>query len=254
MSTPKSDETVRYEPDEPCPPLVALSVGLQGVMLVLAAVVILALRASVAWRIWSPLLAIAAGCTVAALFGAYELRHIRDAAWVGLPGGGFAGFDLTPGVEFWALLPAFVVVALVGAVKNIGDCIAVQQVSWRRPRVTDFRRVQGSLNGNGLGILLSGLAGTPPTTVYSSSSPLLISLTGVAVRQSGAAVELEFLATFDEENLQDRLAYLSEESQGAAGAEEGAIPLRLLRHYASSVRHQKFHGLDVVTVQVTERG
>ena len=32
--------------------------------------------------------------------------------------------------------------------------------------------------------------------------------------------------------------------------EEGEISLRLLRHYASSVHHQKFHGLDVVTVQV----
>ena len=407
-------------------------------LVTLAAVVALALRVSGAWRVWSPLMGIAAGCAVAVMFGAYEVQPIRDARWVGLPEGGFPGIDLTPGVEFWALLPAFVVIALVGSVKNIGDYIAIQQVSWRKPRVTDYRLVQGSLNTNGVGILLSGLAGTPPTSVYSSSSPLLVNLTGVAARRvgyaigaamvvlsllpkltavllsipspvmgaylvtaigvlfvsgiqtvvadgldrgkaltvgiafsvgvgldnqtigadllgetwgplidngmlagavaavvmtrfveltsrsrrgrlrvdlhpssvtevdeflrgfaadigwddpaaqrlrsageetlmsllqqgddrseadapslilaarhSGATVEMEFLAVFDEENLEDRLAHLSEESQSTAGVEEGEIPLRLLRHYASSVHHQKFHGLDVVTVQVRAAG
>ena len=86
------------------------------------------------------------------------------------PGAGFPGIDLTLGVDFWTLLPAFVVVTLVGGVKNMGDCVAVQQTCSRRPRATDFRAVQGSLNTNGLGILFAGLAGTPPTTVYSATS------------------------------------------------------------------------------------
>jgi len=407
-------------------------------LVTLVAVVVLALRVSGAWRVWSPLIGIAAGCVVAVAFGAYEVQPIGDARWVGLPGSGFPGIDLTPGIDFWALLPAFVVIALVGSVKNVGDCIAIQQVSWRRPRVTDYRLVQGSLNANGAGILLSGIAGTPPTSVYSSSSPLLVNLTGVAARRvgyaigaamivlsllpkvtavllaipspvmgaylltaigvlfvsgiqtvvadgldrgkaltvgiafsvgvgldnqtigadllgetwgplidngmlagalaavvmtrfveltnrgrrarlrvdlhpsavseidaflrgfaadigwddpaaqrlrsageetlmsllqqdddrstadapslivvarhSGAVVEMEFLAVFDEQNLEDRLAHLNEESQSTAGMEEGEISLRLLRHYASSVHHQKFHELDVVTVQVRARG
>ena len=406
-------------------------------LVTLAALVLLSVRVSGSWRIWSPLIAIAAGCAAAVPFGAYDLQHVGDAAWVGLPEGGLTGLDLTPGVEFWALLPAFVVVALVGSVKNIGDCVAIQQVSWRKPRVTDFRLVQGSLNTNGLGILMSGLAGTPPTSVYSSSSPALVNLTGVAARRvgyaigllmvalsllpkvaavllaipspvmgaylitaigvlfvsgiqtvvtdgldrgkaltvgiafslgvgldsqtigaellgdtwgplidngmlagavaavvmtrfvemttrgrrarlearlrqsavteideflrsfatdigwddpaaqrlraageetlmsllpqaedrtddeprlivaarhSGATVELEFLAVFDDQNLEDRLAHLSEESQSTSGLDEGQISLRLLRHYASSVHHQKFHGLDVVTVQVRASG
>ena len=42
-------------------------------------------------------------------------------------------------------------------------------------------------------------------------------------------------------------AYLSEETEGV---EEGEISLRLLRHRASSVQHQKYYGLDIVTVQV----
>lgn len=410
-------------------------------LVTLVAVVVLSLCVSGSWRVWSPLIAIVSGCVVAAMFGAVEVSQVGDAAWVGLPDSGFGGLDLTFDADFWALLPAFVVVALVGTVKNIGDCIAIQQVSWRRPRTTDFRLVQGSLNTNGIGIMLSGLAGTPPTSVYSSSSPSLIHLTGVATRsvgyaiggfmvvlallpkvgaallaipspvmgaylvtaigvlfvsgmqtlvsggldrgraltvgiafslgigldnqtigadllgdrwgplidngmlvgavavvlmsqfterggrrgrarlevdltvsavsrideflrgfasgigwdetatqrlcsageetlmslleqdagplssdpehptgdarrlvvvarQSGGSVEMEFLAVLEEENLEDRLTHLNEEARSVAGLEDGEISLRLLRHYASSVHHQKFYGLDIVTVQV----
>ena len=34
--------------------------------------------------------------------------------WVGVPIDSWPGLDFTPGVHFWALLPAFVVVTLVG--------------------------------------------------------------------------------------------------------------------------------------------
>ena len=418
------------------PPGTSAAAGPVVALATLAAVIVLSLRVRGRWRIWSPIMAIGTGCVVAALLGAYDVSHVRDARWAGLPDSGLPGLDVTPGVEFWALLPAFVVVALAGNVKNIGDCIAIQQVSWRRPRVTDYRLVQGSLYTNGAGILLSGLAGTPPTTVYSSSSPLLINLTGVASRtvgwaiaavmmivalvpkaaavllsipspamgaylvaaigmifvsgvqavvtdgldqgkaltvavafslgvgldnqtigidllgetwgqlidngilagalaavlmtqfielsargrrarlrvelrpsaiaavdeflgrfaadigwddtaaqrlrsageetlasllqqvdgdgdapslivgvsHRGTVVEMEFIAVFDEQNLEDRLAHLGEESLSASGMEAGEISLRLLRHYASSVHHQKFQGLDVVTVQVSGAG
>ena len=69
----------------------------------------------------------------------------------------------------------------------------------------------------------------------------------IVARPGSGAVEMEFLAVFDEENLEDRLAYLSEEAEGF---KEGELSLRLLRHYASSVHHQKYYGLDIVTVQV----
>ena len=401
-------------------------------LITLAIATVMALRASGAWRLWSPLIAIAVGTVVAALFGAYDPQAVLDAPWAGIPGGNqFPGFDFTPGAEFWALLPVFVVIILVGGVKNIGDSVAMQGASRRRPRVTDFRLVQGSLNTNGFGIFFSGLAGTPPTSVFSSTSVSLVTLTGVASRNVGyvvgaaflvlalfpklpalvltipnpvmgaflltaiglifvggirtviqdgldakkmlivgvafslgagmehqtifedliggtwgrqldnglligalaavvmtvfldltsprtggrlesklhtdslpeidafvrgiagrlgwnegsaerlrsaaeetvlsllpegdqteareaprlivvahpetGTVELEFMAVFDEENLEDRLAYLEEETEGL---KEGEVPLRLLRHYASSVHHQKYYGLDIVTVQV----
>ncbi len=397
----------------------------------LVAFVGLALRASGAWRLWSPIIAVGVGCAAGALFGVYDFQRILDAPWFGIAYGGFPGFDLTPDAKFWALLPLFVIVTLVGGIKNIGDNVAVQQASRRQARATDFRRVQGSLNTNWLGILASGVAGTPPTTVYSSTSVSLINLTGVASRRVGFVIgaslivlalfpklpalllsipspamgayllvatgllfmegvrtvvqagldlqkvivvgvsfclgagleqqtiftdllgdpwggvldngmlmgalsailltrfldltspqkggrlrtsldvsslpeiqrfvvdqasrlrwneastdrlrsaaeetlmslipgdslqapdnearliiaarpgagmlELEFVAVSDEENLEDRLACLSEESEGL---DEGDLSLRLLRHHATSVHHQKYYGLDVITVRV----
>lgn len=400
-------------------------------LVTLAVIIGMVLRGSGPWRLWSPLIGIGAGCLTAVLFGIYEINGLDDSPWVGIGIPEGLTLDLTPGVSFWALLPVFLVVTLVGGVKNIGDNVAIQQASRRQSRVTDFRLVQGSLNTNGVGILLSGLAGTPPTTVYSSTSVALASMTGVAARRVGyiigaglvflaffpklaallvtipspvmgsylvlaigllfmegvrtviqdgldirkvvvvgvsvsvgvgieqqtifadmivgawgglldngllmgaltavvmsqfveltgaqrtyrlqttledsslpridefvtglaaklnwneastlrlrsaaeetllglttenrnesdesprrliiaarpdsGFIELEFMAVFDEENLQDRLAHLSQESEGVS---EGEIPLRLLRHYASSVQHQRYYGLDIVTVRV----
>ena len=396
----------------------------------LAVTVLLSLRGPRSWRIWSPLLGIAAGCVSAVPLGLYELELLINAPWIGLPVARFPGLDLTPTVGFWALLPMFLVVTLVQAIKAIGDGAVVQQVAWRRPRATDFRLIQGTIYAGGLGMLVAGLVGIPPTTAYSSSTVSLVSLTGVAARRVGYAmglvlmglavfpkltgllltipnpvmgaflliatgmlfveglrtvarggldaptalivglaftigvgfeqhnvfkdllrspwnlllgngitagaataigltiflnltkpkrrrlearldfadlpqidgflqevavsmgwsaastnrlrsageealscllqpggeestgrpsrllltaspegrsVELEFVAVSDEENLTDRLAYLSEQREAP---DERELSFRLLRHYATSVRHQKYHGIDIVTVQV----
>ena len=396
----------------------------------LIAATMLMLRGPRTWRPWSLLLGIAAGCVAAAPFGLYDFERLSAASWVGIPNSGFPGLDLTPSAGFWALLPMFLIVTLVQVIKGIGDGVVVQQVSRRRPRTTDFRLIQGSTYANGVGVLLSGITGTPPTTSYSSSTVSLINLTGVSARSAGYAVggllvvlaffpkitsvltsipspvmggfllvaigmlfvegvqtlaragldpqkaivvglafsiglgmqhqniladllgspwgellgngmtigtataialtafleltsprrrrleirldiadlphldaflqeiaakmgwdtaaterlrsageetlssllqpddaypageaprlivvarpeggtvEMEFLAVFDEENLEDRLAYLDEQTETF---DERELSFRLLRHYASSVRHQKYHGLDIVTVQV----
>ena len=396
----------------------------------LIAATMLMLRGPRTWRPWSLLLGIAAGCVAAVPFGLYDFERLSTASWVGIPDSGFPGLDLTPSAGFWGLLPMFLIVTLVQVIKGIGDGVVVQQVSRRRPRTTDFRLIQGSTYANGVSVLLSGIAGTPPTTYYSSSTVSLINLTGVSARSAGYAVggllvvlaffpkitsvllsipspvmagfllvaigmlfvegiqtlaragldpqkaivvglafsiglgmqhqnilvdllpspwgallgngmtigtatalvltafleltsprrrrleirldisdlpridaflqevaakmgwdaaaterlrsageetlssllqpgdeypageaprlivvarpegrmvEMEFLAVFDEENLEDRLAYLDEQTETF---DERELSFRLLRHYASSVRHQKYHGLDIVTVQV----
>ena len=153
----------------------------------------LVLRAPAAWRLWSPVIGIVAGCSVGAFFGLYDLQHVLEAPWVGVPLSGWPGVDLTPGVEFWALLPAFIVVTLIGAIETIGDGVAIQRVSRRRPRATDFRVVQGALNSDGVGNLLSGIAGTLPNTTYSTSISLA-EVTGIAARRVGVAIGVIFLA------------------------------------------------------------
>ena len=43
------------------------------------------LRARGVLRLWSTLVGIAAGCIVAAAFGAYDVQRVVDAPWVGVP-------------------------------------------------------------------------------------------------------------------------------------------------------------------------
>ncbi len=70
----------------------------------------------------------------------------------------------------------------------------------------------------------------------------------VVARPDGRAVELEFVSVLeDEQNLGDRLAYLDDEEESVDDRE---VSFRLLRHYASSVRHHKYYGMDVVMVRV----
>ena len=109
----------------------------------LIVVALLILRAPQSWRLWSPIIGIVVGCVVSVPFGLYDLQTIIEAPWVGVPFHSWPGLSLTPGVEFWALLPAFIIVTMVGAIETVGDGIAIQQVSRRRPRATDFRVVQG---------------------------------------------------------------------------------------------------------------
>lgn len=163
-------------------------IGVAAVTLVVTTVLVL--RATGAWRLWSLLIGIAAGCLAAIPFGLYEFGRVSGAPWFGIPRGGFPGLDLTMSAEAWALAPMFLIVTLVQAIKNIGDNMAVQQVSYRRRRAIDFRSVQGAIYANGVGILLSGLAGAPPSSAYSSSTVSLVRLTGVAARRVGYAMGL----------------------------------------------------------------
>ncbi len=393
----------------------------------------LVLRAPRSWRPWSLLAGIAAGCAAAAPFGLYDFAQLSGSSWVGIPYSEFPVFNLTFNAGFWALLPMFLIVTLVQAIKGISDGVVAQRVALNKPRATDFRLIQGSLYANGAGILMSGIAGTPPTSTYSSFTTSLINLTGVSARnvgyamggllvilaffpkvtgvlltipgpvmggfllfalgmffvegiqtlsragldlqhaivaglafsiglgmqhrniledllgspwgallgngmtigtataigltafleltsprrrrlegrldiselpridaflreiadgmgwdaaatgrlrsageetlasllepenenstdrvprlivgarKEGEAVELEFVAVSDEENLEDRLTFLDEQAETP---DEGEISFRILRHYASSVRHQKYHDMDIVTVRVTRK-
>ncbi|MCY3554494.1 MAG: hypothetical protein OXH56_04140 [Gemmatimonadetes bacterium] len=152
----------------------------------------IALKARSSLRLWAPVIGVAAGSIVGGYFGLYDAERVAAASWLGLPDGSWPGIDISFGPAFWALLPAFMFVTLVGAVETIGDSVAIQRVSWRRPRAVDYRAVQGAVAADGLGNLLSGLMGTVPNTTYSSSIAVT-ELTGVASRMVGVVVGLAFI-------------------------------------------------------------
>ena len=172
---------------------VAPAAGPVTAAVTLAVTMMIVLRASGAMRLWGPVIGIVAGSVVAGFFGMFSWDAVAAAPWFGLPLAGWPGFDFSFGPVFWALLPAFVFVTLVGAIETIGDAVAVQRVSWRKDRATDFRGVQGAVMADGLGNLLSGLLATVPNTTY-SSSVAIVEITGVASRRVGVAIGVGFCA------------------------------------------------------------
>ena len=107
--------------------------------------------------------------------------RIADAGWFGIPDLPDLSVDLTPGREFWVLLPSFAILTLVLGLKTICDGVVIQQGSRRRPRAIEFRQIQGMVSVNGIGMLFAGVTGTLPTMANSSFSLSLINLTGVAL-------------------------------------------------------------------------
>ena len=70
----------------------------------------------------------------------------------------------------------------------------------------------------------------------------------VSARREGNGAILEFVAaTLEIENLQDQIAMLGEPTDEALIGQKTS--LRILDHYAASVRHQQYHGVDVITVR-----
>ena len=155
--------------------------------------IVIVLRARGALRLWGSVIGAVAGCMVAGAYGTYNMELVSEAGWFGVPAGGWPGFDLNLGVEFWAMLPAFIFVTLVGAIETIGDGMAIQRVSWRERRATDFRAVQGAVAADGVGNLLSGLFATVPNTTYSNSVSI-VDITGIAARRVGVCIGVIFIA------------------------------------------------------------
>lgn len=162
------------------------------VLTTLLVTIVIALKAKSSLRLWAPVIGMVTGSLVGGYYGLYDTYRVAAAPWVGFPDGQWPGVDLTFGTAFWALLPAFLFVTLVDAVDTIGDSVAIQRISWRRPRAVDYRAVQGALAADGTGNLLSGLLGTIPNTTYSSSIAVT-ELTGVASRMVGVVVGVVYI-------------------------------------------------------------
>ena len=173
------------------PPLAGPAVG--AVTLVTAAV--LMLRGRGLLSMMAIPITILAGCAASVLLGVYDVSRALEAPWVALP-----EFQAWPGLtpvydsHFLALLPVFLIVSAVVAVKASNEGAAIQQVSQRRPRAVDFRSVQGTLHAGGVGVLLSGLLGIVPALIYLPTSMALVTFTGSAARRAGFAIGAMLIA------------------------------------------------------------
>ena len=161
--------------------------------LVVAVIAGIALKAAGALRLWAPVIGVLVGSGITAFFGLYDVERVAEAPWVGVPAGEWPGFDLDFGPSFWALLPSFLLVAVISTIRTISGAVAIQRVSWRRPRAVDFRAVQGAIMVDGLGNLLSGFAATTPNTATTVGASVT-ELTGVGARGVGVAAGTIFVA------------------------------------------------------------
>ena len=74
----------------------------------------------------------------------------------------------------------------------------------------------------------------------------------VIASSEGPIADLEFIGGGNDANMEDRLRQLQQHD--SENPVENEISLRLLRSYASSVKHQQFHDTDIITVRVTPPG
>lgn len=63
----------------------------------------------------------------------------------------------------------FLIVAMASAIKTLGSNVVMQRVTRRQPKATDYRLVQGSVNANAVGTLISGIAGILPPGSYEAT-------------------------------------------------------------------------------------
>ena len=152
----------------------------------------------------------------------------------------------------------------IGAVVAIGMTLLLEAMSTRRsrlevtldmaslPEIHEFLdRLSSRLSWNEASTLRLRSAGEETLAslllqedeIEGSDSPRLI----VVARPQGTMVELEFVATTRQENIEDQMAFLTDED---ALPTVDNLSLRLLRYHTSAVRHQKYHGVDIVTIQV----
>ena len=74
----------------------------------------------------------------------------------------------------------------------------------------------------------------------------------VIASSEGPIADLEFIGGGNDANVEDRLRQLQQHDSETPAEQE--LSLRLLRSYASSVKHQQFHDTDIITVRVTPPG
>lgn len=184
---PYVGDLLKYAPNEQ--PALAAPLSALATVLVITGI---ALKGTARQRLWAPVIGIVVGSVIAGWYGLYDVNRIAGAAWIDVPDNQWPGFDMDFGPAFWALLPSFLLVAMIAGIRTMSSSVAIQRVSWRGQRAVDFRAVQGAMTVDGLGNMVSGLAGTVPGTATTLSVPLT-ELTGVGARSIGIVTGATFI-------------------------------------------------------------
>ena len=127
----------------------------------------------------SVLIALAVGSLLALALGETGARAEVDLSsipLIGLPGFGHGGYAFDP-----ALLPAFLIAALVGAVRDVGLITTLHKTSdadWVRP---DQAAISRGVAGDGATILLAGMLGAPACNM-SVTNVTMQAATGISSR------------------------------------------------------------------------
>ena len=74
----------------------------------------------------------------------------------------------------------------------------------------------------------------------------------VLASSDGPVADLEFICGGNEENIEDQVRQLQQHDSETPTEQD--LSLRLLRSYATSVRHQQYHDTDIITVRVGPPG
>ena len=135
-------------------------------------------------RLWAPLIGILVGYVYSFWIGLIDVSTLQSSSWLGFPEVHWPGFTLIINEDFWALLPAFILITFVGCIETYADGIAVQKKSYKKTRPINFKSIQGAINADGLGSFIAGALGSVPNTVYSMSIGVM-EITRVAALRVG---------------------------------------------------------------------
>ena len=116
------------------------------------------------------------------VFGRAQLHDLAQSPWLAVP-----RIDGMTDISFsWALLPAFLIVSITGALKSMGNltmCEKVNDADWKEP---DLERIGGGLLADSVAVTVSGLLGGMASDT-SASNVALSSATGATSRYIGYA-------------------------------------------------------------------
>ena len=193
MLTPVTVMPIIFEQLQNVPAATPPSAAPLSALITLLVIAGLILKGGRSLRLWAPVIGIVAGSAVAAAYGLYDFDRIARSAWIGLPRPEWPISGADFGLAFWALLPGFLFIALVCTIQTISCSVAIQRVSWAESRAVDFRAVQGAVAADGVGNLMSGLAGTMPAGSRPNGASM-VEITGISSRRIGVGLGAVMIA------------------------------------------------------------